>query len=26
LGLAEGGIKELTGMQSAVLAEAPPRR
>ena len=26
LGLAEGGIKELTGMQAAVLAEAPPRR
>ncbi len=25
LGLAEGGIKELTGMQAAVLAEAPPR-
>jgi ribonuclease PH len=26
LSLAEGGIKELTGMQSAVLAEAPQRR
>jgi ribonuclease PH len=26
LGLAEGGIKELTGLQAAVLAEAPPRR
>ena len=26
LGLAEGGIKELTGMQAAVLDEAPPRR
>jgi ribonuclease PH len=26
LGLAESGIKELTGMQEAVLAEAPPRR
>jgi ribonuclease PH len=26
LGLAEGGIKELSGMQAAVLAEAPPRR
>jgi ribonuclease PH len=26
LGLAEGGIKELTGMQAAILAEAPPRR
>jgi ribonuclease PH len=26
LGLAEGGIKELTGMQEAVLAEAPPKR
>ena len=26
LGLAEGGIKELSVMQSAVLAEAPPRR
>ena len=26
LGLAEAGIKELSGMQAAVLAEAPPRR
>jgi ribonuclease PH len=26
LGLAEGGIKELTGLQAAVLAEAPSRR
>ena len=26
LGLAEAGIKELTGMQAAVLAEGPPRR
>jgi ribonuclease PH len=26
LGLAEGGIKELAGLQAAVLAEAPPRR
>ena len=26
LGLAEDGIKELTGLQAAVLAEAPPRR
>jgi ribonuclease PH len=26
LGLAEAGIKELTGMQAAVLAEAPPAR
>ena len=26
LGLAEAGIKELTGMQAAVLAEPPPRR
>ena len=26
LGLAETGIKELTGLQAAVLAEPPPRR